>query len=859
VTDAGENVTSAAYDTVGQMVTLTSPDAGQTEFRFDLASNLKEKQTPVLRAATPSQVIKYNYTLDRLTGITYPTSPAVTYTYGASTETGDSHGNVAGRIKTVAFDNGSETRTYDHLGNVAQTQTTLNRMSTTTGLPASMTFTMQYTYDWLGRMQTMTFPNWIDQSYNILAGQGELVTYKYDHGGNVDNITGKYQTANPQQTSVPTNFNYLNHIGYNEFEQRTVLTSGNGIANQYGYDNFTRRLTSIKASSNGSFEQQQHIGPMPFHNLQYTYDKVGNITEEINNVSVQPKLNAGVFVGPLDVKYTYDNLYQLRSMNAKYRGNVAYGYQYSDTYTYDAIGNFQTKAQSQDRLVWDNQTVNTGDTNPVSTQLAGSRFDHNVNALTFSLAYQYTNGRPHAASQVTETLPNVSPAARAYSYDQNGNNKGNAFQSGNNRTQTWNEESRLNEVDLNGGMLAKFRYNDTGERTKKQTSSGDAWYVNQYFALFPQQYATKHIFAGTERIATKTDAIYMQTPLLDYYHNDHLGTTSYLTVGSQDVVQHERYFAFGGLWRPGDEQDETDLSRGLQQRNWTFLGKEWDADESLYYFGARYFDPHADVWQSADPMLAGYMKRGPSGAYPKNLGLYSYGWNNPVVMRDPDGRQSMPSDWNPMGAAADFARTTVNNVTQAVQQHIGDPWAAFKGGLLRGFLGNLESSETEHQVAEGVGRGVGIGAQWLLLLLPVLGPKGAGAEPGIGPEVEVPEVETGPATTGLNAIPGRVASRINVSNEGFNHVLNTHLNPARIANKSQFTVSASHLRDLLGAKSTVEAPVQALETGNFARTIATGRPIGTLAEKFGGGATNTFTVITDRFGTLQTAFPGALP
>ena len=72
-------------------------------------------------------------------------------------------------------------------------------------------------------------------------------------------------------------------------------------------------------------------------------------------------------------------------MNSKYRGNVAYGYQYSDTYTYDAIGNMLTKAQSQDRLVWDNQTVNTSDTYPVVSQLAGSRFDHNVTGLTFSL------------------------------------------------------------------------------------------------------------------------------------------------------------------------------------------------------------------------------------------------------------------------------------------------------------------------------------------------------------------------------------------------------------------------------------------------------------------------------------------
>ena len=636
VTDAKGNVTTSTYDTMGKMVTLTSPDAGQMEYRFDLAGNVKEKQTPVLRAA--SQVIKYNYTFDRLQGITYPTSPAVTYTYGASTETGDSHGNIAGRIKQAAFDNGSETRTYDHLGNVNQSQTTLNRMSTTTGLPISMTFPMQYTYDWLGRMQTMTFPNWIDQSYNILSGPGELVTYKYDHGGNLDVITGFDQTPNPQQTSTPRNYSYLNHIGYNEFEQRTVLTNGNGIANVYGYDPITRRLTNIKASANGSLEQQQKLGPVPFHNLQYTYDKVGNVTEMINNVSVQPGLNAGVFVGPLDVKYSYDNLYQLRSMSAKYRGNVAYGYQYSDTYTYDAIGNMLTKAQSQDRLVWNNQTVNTKDSNPVADQLTGSTFDHNVTGLTFSLGYQYATGRPHAATPVTETLPNQSPASRAYTYDTNGNNTGNTFQQ-NHRNQIWNEENRLNEVDLNGGMLAKFRYNDHGERTKKQTSSGDAWYVNQYFVLLPNNLPTKHIYAGTERVATKTDAIYMQTPVLDYYHNDNLGTTSYLTVQTQDLVQHERYFAFGGLWRPGDEQDETDLPRGTLERNWTFLGKEWDVDESLYYFGARYFDPHADTWQSTDPELPRYIEHGSevSVYQPQNLGLYTYAWNNPIILRDNSG------------------------------------------------------------------------------------------------------------------------------------------------------------------------------------------------------------------------------
>ena len=44
-----------------------------------------------------------------------------------------------------------------------------------------------------------------------------------------------------------------------------------------------------------------------------------------NNLSVRPYLSAGVFVGPIDVTYTYDDVYQLRD-DQKYRGHVAYGY-----------------------------------------------------------------------------------------------------------------------------------------------------------------------------------------------------------------------------------------------------------------------------------------------------------------------------------------------------------------------------------------------------------------------------------------------------------------------------------------------------------------------------------------------------
>ena len=121
--------------------------------------------------------------------------------------------------------------------------------------------------------------------------------------------------------------------------------------------------------------------------------------------------------------------------------------------------------------------------------------------------------------------------------------------------------------------------------------------------------------------------------------------------------------------------------------------------------------------------------------------------------------------------------------------------------------------------------------------------------------------ESGQDNEGLRVeqtIPPRVQSRINLSNEGVEHTLRRHLNPARAGNKSQFSLSESELRALLGAESAIQAPVKVLETGNFARTITTNRTVGSLAESMGGGSTNTFTVVTDRFGNLKTAFPGGV-
>ena len=132
VVDAGNNTTTATYDSLGKMVMLVSPDAGQTEWRYFNTGLLAAKETAVLRSN--SQLVTYAYTANRLTSITYPVATGttgpnpenVTYAYGGASDA--VHGQ-AGRIASVTDQSGKEVRYYDPLGNVNQTMRTMTTQS----------------------------------------------------------------------------------------------------------------------------------------------------------------------------------------------------------------------------------------------------------------------------------------------------------------------------------------------------------------------------------------------------------------------------------------------------------------------------------------------------------------------------------------------------------------------------------------------------------------------------------------------------------------------------------------------------------------------------------------------------------
>jgi RHS repeat-associated protein len=604
VTDAKDDVTNAAYDTVGRMVLLDNEDMGETQWRYDRSGNLAAKQTAKLRAQ--NQLIQYEYEFNRLSQITYPESAPVVFAYGTKDERGDAFGNIAGRIASEQSEAGLKELRYDRLGNVAEQTNTWQRIRTPDQGPYSAT--MRYQYDSFSRLLTMQFPG---------LGQ-EVVTYGYDRGGLVTHAFGIRSAVEHPEDPLLTF--YLLNIGYDVFEQRARVIYGNGLQTDYQYDAQTRRLDRIDSNFEPLTGPPKNRVKRPFQNLRYEHDLVGNLLSITNEAPFEDQLT-DVFVATTEQSFQYDKLYQLTQADGIYQDESKSRERYSLGFTYDEIGNIQVKDQASFRDLPD----------PVTGEWRG---DFPNDEQTYQSVYTYGGPRPHAPTLITETLSNDDTRLRELSYDASGNQTGWVYHHSQTREVDFNEEDRISEVRERGQKLTDVFYDGSGARGVHVSYYGnhETAYLGQNLTIRNAVYPTKHIYAGDMLIASKLDPEWFPHPPTLYFHQDHLGSAQYATNDLQELAQHDEFLPTGEVWQAQTE------GRYANRRLTSFTGKELDEGTGLYYFGARWYHPRLSQWVSPDPILAQYITRGGVFA-PGQLGLYGYTRNNPVALTDPDGRR----------------------------------------------------------------------------------------------------------------------------------------------------------------------------------------------------------------------------
>jgi RHS repeat-associated protein len=620
-TDDLGHTTFSTYDNFGRRTLRKHPDAGITTYSYDLAGNLSSLTTANL--TTAGLAINYTYDFERLTQITYPQNPEnnVKYTYGA---TGDSD-NRAGRIVLQEDATGAQEFFYGQLGEVVK-----NARTIVIPQHSEQTFVTEWKYDTWHRLTSMLYPD------------GETVNYNYNAGGLLQSMSGKKKSAN---------FSYVNQLGYDKFEQRVFLAYGNGTKTTYNHEPDRRRLKNMTAQTSAK---------RSFMDNDYAYDKVNNILNLKNNAPVPTPNLMG---GNSEYSYSYDDLYRMTSASGNYKGAND-----EESYTlamdYNSVGgitkktqNHLKKAQAQKKTTYNN-SYTYGDTQPHAPIHIGQQtysYDANGNQLGWKddVSGQRRNIIWDEENRIRAVEDNGS--FNHYIYDAAGERvlKGKSsgqrifvngqwkagsgqlgnftiyvnpyivLQSGGYTKHFYIEGQRITSKlgggwDNNGQGPLKTAGNGKVDYNAKTQQLGDGIVKNLKFLGADGQILTAGKSGkvppgqvkGTANVAEKFQY---------FYHPDHLGSTSYVTDASGEVYQHLEYFAFGETFV--EEHSNTDRTPYL------FNGKELDEETGLYYYGARYYDGRASVWESIDPKAEKI-----SGWSP-----YSYSFNNPIKYTDPDG------------------------------------------------------------------------------------------------------------------------------------------------------------------------------------------------------------------------------
>lgn len=644
---------STSYNLRGQIRSVDDADMGHLTYTYDPGGRLKTFSD------AKGQTVLYSYDdLNRLTRIQYPGN-STKYMY-------DEHGNK-GYLTTVRYNSGnSEGRdqyTYDAMGRVASMSRTLN----VNGVP--VTKTMSYSYNALGNLQTVTYPD------------GEQVTNAYRDG---------------RLQAVSGDAAYVSAVSYTNWGAVSQLAYGNGTTVNYGYkDPASGKGTSYLLDSisvNGghvalhesySYDNRYLLTNMTDqtdarYNQVFSYDELYRLTQDAFPASDQ---------GKQEFSYNPANGIAAQNNRAHTYGDAAHPHAVTDDgtfrYTYDANGNMTSRTPIVTRFKYTLVTSSVGKATPTTPKylrhqngqgkvselgsndplIADSQWKvvpglADPHAVSFeSVNYpgqflRHQNGELWLAANDGSDLfkkdatwwiePYPSDGSRkqirSYNYPQQyiGVDNQNLLKlapnaalfivenaaSGERRDLAYNSTNQLIRVtDTKDGastVIASYAYDPSGQRIMKTEGSTTTYY---WFPQYEETYvdgqltaSDKYYYAGSY-----TPVAWRHNDALYYLYTDHQGSVARVADRQGNQVGMAHYTPYGAM---------ADASGVLPEFRYT--GQIWDDSTGLYYYNARYYDPMLGTFITADTASPGY-----------DMNRYAYGDAAPSMNVDPSGHYAV--------------------------------------------------------------------------------------------------------------------------------------------------------------------------------------------------------------------------
>jgi RHS repeat-associated protein len=681
IEDTENNATVYTYDQLGRRTVINHPDAGVTSFEFDLTGNLLRKITDKIRLEiAPTGAVEYTYDYERLIKIEYPKNfqNTVQLHYGVP----GAEFNRAGRLWLREDASGGEEFFYGPQGETIKSIRTLlisqsnvhtyvtEYLFDTWGRIQELRYpdgeVVSYDYNSAGKLSSIVGrKSGIDYDYIKEIGYDKFEEKAFLHFGNGVQTTYVFAPDRRwlQQTKVSmvggsaiidNTYGYdaiSNLLSLNNNAPGTPGKPGGTSSHSYTYDELYRLITGIGTWSGTDGQQRTYALNMRYDDLHNILAKeqiveVDGIRDPLKTYQFDYAYEGATPHAPSEVagrRMLYDasgNLVATRGETAftfsqllwdeenRLRGVSNNGY--ISQYTYDALGERAIKSHGGQQGVFvdgapagaiDHLDRYTAYVNPYFS-VENDRFTKHYFAGEMKVLSKIGTGKFHFSplpglQNFTAGDLNYSRRMQLLSQAQDSWYTALGVPPGPPTLQGYYGQPEYTGIPLSQGSTGSYNNppahwpGPPGPPDPNGPPGPPVWYA--------QPLTRDHVHAGYGFDSTATE-IFKETDAF-FYHQDHVGSTHYLTDWIGEVRQHTEYIPFGEVF--------VDQHTSSDAHPYKFNGKELDEETGYYYFGARYYDPRLSLWNSVDPLAGKFPAWSP----------YAFTFHNPVRYNDPDGRE----------------------------------------------------------------------------------------------------------------------------------------------------------------------------------------------------------------------------